>query len=74
MITSVFIMQAAEALLLNSWTILIFLVIFAIANMFYFPIVEEKSLEKRFGDACREYKRNVPRWVPPWHPDELNAH
>lgn len=70
MLSSVFIMQAAEALLLNSWAIAIFLVIFVFGNMLYFPLVEEKTLEKRFGDAYREYKRNVPRWVPrlrPWH-------
>jgi protein-S-isoprenylcysteine O-methyltransferase Ste14 len=76
MLTSVFILQAAEALLLNSLTIFILLVVFVIANIFYFPLVEEKSLEKRFGDAYREYKRNVPRWVPqlrPWRPSRLNV-
>ncbi|MDR2745514.1 MAG: isoprenylcysteine carboxylmethyltransferase family protein [Desulfovibrio sp.] len=69
MLASVFIMQAAEALLLNSGAIFTLLVIFIIANMLYFPLMEEKSLEKRFGDPYREYKRNVPRWVPrlrPW--------
>ena len=73
MLTSVFIIQTAEALLLNSWTILILLVVFVIANMLYFPLVEEKSLEKRFGDAYREYQRNVPRWIPrmkPWRGEE----
>ncbi|GHU20506.1 RemK protein [Betaproteobacteria bacterium] len=69
MLTSVFIMQAAEALLLNSWAIAILLVIFVIGNMLYFPLVEETALENRFGDAYREYKRHVPRWMPrlrPW--------
>jgi protein-S-isoprenylcysteine O-methyltransferase Ste14 len=31
--------------------------------------VEEPGLEKRFQDSYREYRRNVPRWVPrltPW--------
>jgi protein-S-isoprenylcysteine O-methyltransferase Ste14 len=31
--------------------------------------LEEPGLEKRFGDSYREYRRNVPRWVPritPW--------
>jgi protein-S-isoprenylcysteine O-methyltransferase Ste14 len=30
---------------------------------------EEPGLEKRFGDSYRDYRRNVPRWVPritPW--------
>jgi hypothetical protein len=69
MLSSVFIMQAAEALLLNSWAIAILLVIFFIGNMLYFPLVEEKALEKRFGEAYREYRRNVLRWTPrlrPW--------
>ena len=70
MLTSVFIIQAAEALLLNSWAIFILLVVFIIVNMLYFPLVEEKSLEKRFGDAYLKYRRHVPRWIPqlrPWH-------
>ena len=69
MLTSVFIIQIAEALLINSWAIFILFIIFVIVNMLYFPLVEEKSLEKRFGDAYLEYRRNVPRWVPrftPW--------
>ncbi|MDR2695694.1 MAG: isoprenylcysteine carboxylmethyltransferase family protein [Deltaproteobacteria bacterium] len=69
MLTSVFAMQAAEALLLNSWAIFILLVVFVVANLLYFPLVEEKNLEKRFGDAYRKYRRNVPRWIPrlrPW--------
>ena len=70
MLTSVFIIQLAEALLLNSWAIFIFFIVSVIANMLYFPLVEEKSLEKRFGNAYREYRKNVPRWIPrlkPWH-------
>ncbi len=69
MLTSVFCMQAAEALLLNSWVLFIFLLVFVVANMLYFPLVEEKKLEKRFGDAYQQYRRNVPRWIPrlrPW--------
>ena len=73
MLAGVFGMQAAEALLLNSEAIFILPVIFIIANMLYFPLMEEKCLEKRFGSAYREYKRNVPRWVPrlrPWRGTE----
>jgi protein-S-isoprenylcysteine O-methyltransferase Ste14 len=32
--------------------------------MIYFPLMEEKGLDKRFGDDYRRYKANVPRWVP----------
>ena len=69
MLTSVFIMQASEALLLNSPALFALLVVFVAVNMLYFPLVEEKNLEHRFGDAYREYRRHVPRWIPrlrPW--------
>jgi protein-S-isoprenylcysteine O-methyltransferase Ste14 len=72
MITSVFMMQIAEALLLNSWLILGLFGLFLVGNMFYFPFFEEKDLEKRFGDDYRTYKRNVPRWIPRLTPWKMN--
>ncbi|MEW5718671.1 MAG: hypothetical protein AB1817_08610 [Chloroflexota bacterium] len=30
----------------------------------YIPLVEERGLEKRFGEEYRIYKQNVPRWIP----------
>jgi protein-S-isoprenylcysteine O-methyltransferase Ste14 len=44
--------------------------VFFLANAIYFPLVEEKALESRFGDQYRVYKASVPRWIPrlrPWH-------
>jgi protein-S-isoprenylcysteine O-methyltransferase Ste14 len=38
--------------------------VFFIGNAIYFPLIEEKGLEKRFGDEYRDYKANVPRWIP----------
>jgi protein-S-isoprenylcysteine O-methyltransferase Ste14 len=43
----------------------------ALYLVFHLAVVylEEPGLEKRFGDSYREYRRNVPRWVPritPW--------
>jgi protein-S-isoprenylcysteine O-methyltransferase Ste14 len=73
MLTGVFIMQIAESLLLNSWELAVFFAVFLACNMLYFPLVEEKGLERRFGGAYPEYKRNVPRWLPrltPYRPDE----
>jgi protein-S-isoprenylcysteine O-methyltransferase Ste14 len=64
MITSVLTMQIAEALLLNSWLIFGLFLLFFVGNMIYFPLFEEKDLEKRFGESYREYKHNVPRWIP----------
>jgi protein-S-isoprenylcysteine O-methyltransferase Ste14 len=64
MITSVLILLTAEALLLNSWLIMGLFVLFLGGNMLYFPLVEEKGLEKRFGQDYLAYKREVPRWLP----------
>lgn len=35
-----------------------------VLNAVYIPLVEEKSLARRFGEEYEEYRRNVPRWVP----------
>jgi protein-S-isoprenylcysteine O-methyltransferase Ste14 len=69
MITGVVLILSAEALLLKSWPIAIWVTLFLIGNAIYFPPVEEKGLEKRFGNEYRNYKANVPRWIPrlrPW--------
>jgi protein-S-isoprenylcysteine O-methyltransferase Ste14 len=72
MITSVFIMQIAEALLLNSWHIFGLFGLFLVGNMIYFPLFEENDLKKRFGKEYTAYKRNVPRWVPRLTPWKIN--
>jgi len=64
MIISVMLMLLAEALLFKSWPIATWLVVFFIGNSIYFPLVEEKNLEKRFGDDYKEYKAHVRRWIP----------
>ena len=69
MITSILLLLLGEYVLLQSTALLIWLGIFLIVNMIYFPLVEEKSLEKRFGQDYILYKQNVPRWIPrltPW--------
>jgi protein-S-isoprenylcysteine O-methyltransferase Ste14 len=69
MILGVMFMLLAESLLFQSLSIAAWLVVFFIGNSIYFPLVEEKSLEKRFGDDYREYKARVRRWIPrlrPW--------
>ena len=72
MITSVLLILFAESLILQSSPIGAWLIAFFVVNGVYFPLMEEKGLEKRFGDAYRRYKQNVPRWLPrvsPWNPD-----
>jgi protein-S-isoprenylcysteine O-methyltransferase Ste14 len=71
MIAGVLLVIAGEALILRSpvhgeWVGLFFLM-----NAVYFPLFEEPQLESRFGDEYREYKKNVPRFLPrlrPWIP------
>ena len=69
MIGGALLMLAGEALIFASGAILVYLFVFFIANDIYFNLVEEPNLEKRFADRYREYKKNVPKWLPrkkPW--------
>ena len=73
MITGVLFMLLAEAMLFQSWLLVLWMGIFFISNAIYFPLVEEKDLEQRFGDDYRTYKTHVPRWIPrlkPWYPEK----
>lgn len=73
MITGVITMLCAEAIFLQSWPLLAWGALFFLGNAIYFPFMEEKGLEKRFGDSYLDYKRNVPRWIPrmtPWYPNK----
>jgi protein-S-isoprenylcysteine O-methyltransferase Ste14 len=64
MITGVLLILYAEAVLLQSWPIAVWMIVFFIGNSIYFPLVEESGLEKRFDNQYREYKNQVPRWIP----------
>jgi protein-S-isoprenylcysteine O-methyltransferase Ste14 len=69
MISGVFSVLLAEALLTASLPLLCWFAFFVIVNMIYVPLVEEPGLLRRFGDDYVAYKRNVPRWIPrrtPW--------
>lgn len=69
MITSVLLMLFGEALIFQSSPIAAWLIVFFVVNGVYFPLSEEKGLERRFGEDYRRYRENVPRWLPrikPW--------
>lgn len=71
MITGVIIVLIGEALLFRSREVLQWAAIFTAMNFVYIPLLEEPFLVQRFGDAYREYCRNVPRLIPrfsPWTP------
>lgn len=64
MLTGANLILVAEALLLQSIPIFLWMIAFVVLNTIYFALLEEPQLENRFGDAYRDYKRNVPRWIP----------
>jgi protein-S-isoprenylcysteine O-methyltransferase Ste14 len=54
----------AEALLLRSLPILLWMIAFFVLNTVYFVLSEEPELEKRYGKPYVDYKHNVSRWIP----------
>jgi protein-S-isoprenylcysteine O-methyltransferase Ste14 len=64
MLLSVMLMLLSESIILNSKILLIYTIFCFILNCFYFKFVEEKQLEKRFGEEYIEYRKNVPMWFP----------
>jgi protein-S-isoprenylcysteine O-methyltransferase Ste14 len=73
MITGALLVLLAESLIFQSWPLACWMCVFFIGNTIYFPLVEEKGLERRFGEEYAVYCRNVPRWIPrlkPWQPED----
>jgi protein-S-isoprenylcysteine O-methyltransferase Ste14 len=71
MITGVVLILLGEAAAVRSWDLLGWAAVFFALNMIHIPLVEERSLKRRFGDDYDEYRRHVPRWIPrfsPWTP------
>jgi protein-S-isoprenylcysteine O-methyltransferase Ste14 len=64
MILGVLAMLVGEALFFGSAAIGILAAAFLVINHVYFIFSEEPGLETRFGESYREYKRQVPRWIP----------
>jgi protein-S-isoprenylcysteine O-methyltransferase Ste14 len=64
MICGALMILTGEAVLFNSWPLLLWAAIFMAAKNVYFKRVEEKELTRRFGTPYQEYKRQVPRWIP----------
>lgn len=69
MISGVLFILLGEAALLGSLPLLFWFLAFFALNAIFIPLIEERDLERRFGEDYREYKRGVPRWIPrlsPW--------
>jgi protein-S-isoprenylcysteine O-methyltransferase Ste14 len=53
------------ALLMQSFTLLvIFIPLFILVHVVYLKSIEEKELEKKFGQAYLDYKQRVPMFIP----------
>jgi protein-S-isoprenylcysteine O-methyltransferase Ste14 len=53
------------AVLMQSFTLLvIFIPLFILVHIIYLKLVEEKELEKKFGQAYIDYKKKVPMFFP----------
>jgi protein-S-isoprenylcysteine O-methyltransferase Ste14 len=64
MITGVMAVLLGEAVVLGRPSLLIWFAAFVAINHVYFILVEEPGLIRRYGDEYREYKSEVPRWIP----------
>ena len=68
MITGGLITLLGEVFVFGSIFLLAWWLIFFTSKTMYFIYHEEPELEKRFGSAYIDYKKNVPRWIPRFKP------
>jgi protein-S-isoprenylcysteine O-methyltransferase Ste14 len=76
MLIGVILLQCAEAILLQSWGLVVWTLAFFILNALWFKYYEEPQLIERFGGLYSEYLRKVPRWIPrlrPYEPEGLEG-
>ena len=65
MLLGLFIFLIGLGFLLGSLSlILVFTPIFVFINVLYLKAIEEKEMEKKFGNQYLEYKKKVPMWIP----------
>ena len=68
MILGVIFILVGEAFYFNSIPILIWAMLFFVINTIYFEFVEERRLERKFGESYLDYKDAVARWKPSLKP------
>ena len=62
------------ALLMQSFTLLvIFIPLFVVVHILYLKLIEEKELEKKFGQAYLNYKKRVPMFIPKLYIAKINT-
>jgi protein-S-isoprenylcysteine O-methyltransferase Ste14 len=73
MISGVLFVLLGEAALFGSLALGIWFGLVLAVNAVYMPLVEEPSLQRRFGEEYERYRAHVPRWIPrvrPWNGTE----
>ncbi len=73
MILGVLTVLTGESISILSLSILIWAAVFFIINNIWYPIYEERDLQKKFGKEYIQYKKNVPRWIPRLKPFKPNS-
>jgi len=65
MVTGWIIMMFGVGVLLNSISLIfIFTPLFLLLNILYLKTIEEKEMEKKFGQEYLKYKESVPMFIP----------
>jgi protein-S-isoprenylcysteine O-methyltransferase Ste14 len=73
MITGVLFVLLGEAALFGSLALLLWFGLVLAVNAVFLPLIEEPSLQRRFGEEYERYRAHVPRWIPrvrPWDSTE----
>ncbi len=69
MLTGVMCVLVGEAILFTSFPVFLWFAVFCLGSLIIIPLQEEPTLDRRFGESYREYRKHVPRWIPrmtPW--------
>lgn len=65
MLAGVFIMMLGLGLMLRSWALTAFFTpLFILSALIEFKLIEEPELERRLGDAYRQYRARTPMLIP----------
>ena len=64
MIIGVMLILLGQSVAFFSFFIFGWFLFFAAANLIYIPLIEEPSLNKKFGEIYKVYLDQTPRWIP----------
>ncbi|HEX75846.1 MAG TPA: isoprenylcysteine carboxylmethyltransferase family protein [Dehalococcoidia bacterium] len=65
MLLGLFLLMFGLGILFSSLSLIfIFTPLFILLNVLYVKVIEEKEMEKKFGEEYLEYKRKVPMFIP----------